>query len=183
MSISVKDFCDKHGAYIEVREWALACGSATMHELWARDDVKPEWRIWIATRTGVLSDRDLRFFACWCARQVWHLLSDERSRNAVEVSERFADGKATADELAVARGAAWAAWAASRARRHDAEGAARAAAWAAFAARAAWEDEGSAGDAAGSAAWASSRARRHDAEGAARAAQAKWLRENTIPAL
>ena len=109
MSISVKDFCDKHGAYIEVREWALACGSATMHELWARDDVKPEWRIWIATRTGVLSDRDLLFFACWCARQVWHLLSDERSRNAVEVSERFADGKATADELAAAGDAAWAA--------------------------------------------------------------------------
>jgi hypothetical protein len=78
--------------------------------------------------------RELRLWACWCIRNtpisngktVWSLLTDERSRRAVEVAERFANSRATAEELAAAWAIAWgAAWDA----RAAAWGAARTAAW------------------------------------------------------
>jgi hypothetical protein len=47
---------------------------------------------------GRLSDRKLRLFACAYYRRIWHLLT-EPARLAVDTSERFADGQASADEL------------------------------------------------------------------------------------
>ena len=63
----------------------------------------------------------LHRFACWCVREtplpdgrkVWDLLTDERSRRAVEVKEAWIDGLATDAELA-------AAWFAARAATLDA---------------------------------------------------------------
>jgi hypothetical protein len=43
--------------------------------------------------------RRLRLFACACCRQVWHLLADEDSRQAVAVAERYADGRASGAKL------------------------------------------------------------------------------------
>jgi hypothetical protein len=77
-----------------------------MGELWRRADMRIDWRVWIATRTGVLDDTMLRLFACYCVRQVLHLATDERSRRVVEVSVRYAVGTATEAELADARSAA-----------------------------------------------------------------------------
>ena len=54
--------------------------------------------------------RDISLFSVWCARQVQHLMRDSRSTNALDVIERFANGKATKEELEAASAAAWDAW-------------------------------------------------------------------------
>jgi len=124
------------------------------------------------------TEKSARLFACWCVRntplsdgrKVWDLLDDKRSREAVEVAERYAEGNATKEDLNAARtaagNAAWnAAWAAAG---NAAWAAAENAAWAA--ARTA------AGNAAWAAAWEAARAAaRAAAWEAARAAQQKEL--------
>ena len=86
--------------------------------------------------------RESRLYAVWCARQVQHLLTDERSIAALDVAERFANGAGSKHELSAAGAAAGAA----------ASAAAWDAAWgAASAADAAWA---AAWDAASAAAWA-----------------------------
>ncbi|CFK34876.1 hypothetical protein [Burkholderia pseudomallei] len=102
------------------------------------------------------ADRDMRLFAVWCARQVEHLMEDQRSKDALNVAERFVNGEATDEERNAARNAAWdaarnaawdAAWSARKAARAAAWGAARGAAWDAV-----WAARCAAGDAAGDAA-------------------------------
>src|SRR5262249_47772429 len=52
-----------------------------------------------------ISDRKLRLFVCACSRRVWHLLTDDTRRHTVELSERFADGDATEEEISARRAA------------------------------------------------------------------------------
>lgn len=54
-------------------------------------------------------DRALRLYAVSCVRQVQDRISDARLTTTLDVAERFANGHATADELAKARSAAEAA--------------------------------------------------------------------------
>jgi hypothetical protein len=123
--------------------------------------------------------REWRLFAVYCARQVQHLMTDERSIAALDVAERHANGHATDKELAAAWDAAGAAgdaagdgaWDAAWVAAGDAAwDAAWAAAWAAGTAAgdaagdAAWDAAGDAWDAAGDAAWDAARAAAWDAQ-------------------
>ena len=117
------------------------------------------------------SDKEIRLYAAWCARQVQHLMTDRRSLNALDVAERYANGLATDKELAAASAAAWSAWSAA-----DAWSAAEDAADAWSAAEDAARD---AADAAGGAdaaraAWSAADAAWSVAEDAADAADAAW---------
>ena len=98
-------------------------------------------------------DKEIRLYVVWCARQVLHLMTEPRSLAALDVAEAYAHGNATAEEMAEARAAAWAA----------AGDTAEAAAWA-EARAAAWA---AAGDPAEAAAWVAARTAAGAAAGAA----------------
>jgi hypothetical protein len=102
----------------------------TILDLMQHPEIPAKDKVWAFTREGIVNDKTLRLFAVGCARKVQHLMKDQRSIDALDVAERYANGNATKDELAAARAAAWeAAWDAAQA-------ATRAAAWAA-----AWASE------------------------------------------
>ncbi len=65
-------------------EWLACEDPAVMLEWLPRHNVPP-------------SERKLRLFACACCRQVWPLLTDERSQAAVVAAEQYADGLITED--------------------------------------------------------------------------------------
>lgn len=56
---------------------------------------------------GKGTERKWRLFACACCRQIWQLLTDSRYRNAVECSEKYADGFANSLQLSQARNEAF----------------------------------------------------------------------------
>jgi hypothetical protein len=151
----------------------------TILDLMQHPDIPAKDKVWAFTREGIVDDKTLRLFAVACARRVQNLMQDKRSINALDVAERYANGKATEDELAAASDAAWAA--ASDAAWPTARDAAMDSAWAAArdAARdAAWA---AAWSAARDAAWAAVRdAARDAARYAARAAASETERKAQI---
>jgi hypothetical protein len=111
------------GACGESIAWMKEAKITSLKEAWNKCQ-RSDWMLWGLDHIGYNDERTLRLYACKCVREtpiadgrkVWDLLTDERSRKAVEVAELFAEGKATKEEL----GAAWdaardAAWAAARA--------------------------------------------------------------------
>jgi hypothetical protein len=114
--MKTKEFLKQHSACKDGAKWALSIGEE-MADVWDAmiEQGEHDWLLWTATRPGVFSDSILRKLACRFVRdtplhdgrKVWDLLTDERSRKAVEVAELYADGKATYEELDAARAAAY----------------------------------------------------------------------------
>ncbi len=185
--MKTSDFLRQHNACRDGTKWALSI-SKDMADVWDAmlAQGKHDWLIWAATRHGVFTESILRKLACRFVREtplvdgrtVWDLLTNERSRKAVEVAEAYADGNATDGDLAEARqAAADAAYYAANAAYYDANAAyyaARAAraAEAAYASNAAYYASNAAYYAA-RAACASALA----AEAAAKSAQIKMIAE------
>jgi hypothetical protein len=73
---------------------------------------EPQWlactdpEVLLRLLPGRVSARKLRLFACACVRTVEHLLKHQRSRQALHVAGRFADGQASEGDLDAARQAA-----------------------------------------------------------------------------
>ena len=83
-------------------------------------------------------DKEIKLFAIWCARQVQHLMKDQRSINSLDVAEKYLACSAVLEEVKMAADAAdAAAYAAYAAYAADAADADADAAYAAYAAAAA----------------------------------------------
>ena len=106
LTLTPEEFCAATDACAEGREFALRY--ATMAEVWDGCP-RPDWLLWIEDRLDKRAndrDRTLRLFAVWCVRftplgdgrVTGDLLTDPRLRAALEVAERFAEGRVTDDE-------------------------------------------------------------------------------------
>ena len=70
-------------------------------------DCPQEDRLWVVLRNEFFSDKELRLFAVWCARQALAIPGNESEicSNTCDVAERYANGEATKEELAAAMAA------------------------------------------------------------------------------
>jgi hypothetical protein len=68
--------------------------------------VEPQAMLAFLRTKGMLTERKARLFAVACCRRNWALVTDSRSREAVAVLERGADGNADKHELVAAANAA-----------------------------------------------------------------------------
>lgn len=184
-TITLKSLIERRACYSRERLEALFDRPYTplevltnQHGPWA--DVPDDDRLLAVLHKGVIDDRTLRLFACDCAERA---LERERkagrkphadSWKAIEVARRFADGKATNEELKAARSAAAAASNASNAAAAYAYAAAAYAAAYAYAASNA--SAAYASNAAASAAYAANAA-------AAYAAERRWQVERLVQML
>lgn len=180
---TIQEFCNTHHACREGRNWAsINCRS--MQEAWDTAP-NPSWVVWIATRKGVLSHRELVQFSLYCARSVQHLMKDVRSIQALDTVERWLAGDVGNEELQQAKDSAYAAYVAYAAYAAYVAYTA-AAAYAAYAAAFAATAAAATAAAADVAATAAAAVAADAADVAAVAADAKqkqaaWLRENTKP--
>jgi hypothetical protein len=77
-----------------------------------RDVVPARDIVWLILRKEFISEKNLRLFSVWCARDALKLIEniDPRSISACDVAERYANGQATKEELLAANAAADAAY-------------------------------------------------------------------------
>ena len=102
--MTFKDLLIQLDACESAREWA---GDMPIEEVVATCH-RGDWLLWLTKRV----DADLRLRTLakgHCANTVRHLMTDERSLNAVDVAIAFGEGKATREELDAAAYTAYAA--------------------------------------------------------------------------
>jgi hypothetical protein len=81
--------------------------SGTVIDLLKIDAIPAQVRLSIVCREELIDAKILRLFAVWCARQVQHLMTDERSLKSLEIAEAYALGRVSKQELSLAEDDAW----------------------------------------------------------------------------
>jgi hypothetical protein len=93
-------------ACAEALEWA---GDKTWEEIYNTCH-RGDWLLWLFAKTNPDDFRLLTLAKAHCANTVRHLMTDERSTNAVDVAIAFGEGRATIEEFNSAYNAATAAY-------------------------------------------------------------------------
>ena len=96
----------KFGPCYDPEKYLTEDWSGSILNILDKKDVLFEDRLWVVLRTDFVSEKFMRLFSVWCARQVQHLMNDDSSIKALDVAEAFANGLASKVELAAARSAA-----------------------------------------------------------------------------
>ena len=94
-------------------KWLSDNADKSPQQLWAECE-RGDWMLWLAARLGVDSKLLVKA-ACACARLALPYVpaGENRPLAAIETAEKWADGKATIEDVKAARGAAYAAYAAA----------------------------------------------------------------------
>jgi hypothetical protein len=117
-------------ACYDAKEWVATQKSPTL--AWQNCE-RGDWMLWLARKLKV-DDKKLTMAKAMCAKQVEHLMKDQRSKDALQACFDYVNGKITREELNYAYAAAADAAAAAAAADAAADAAAAAAADAAAAA-------------------------------------------------
>ena len=105
-----KELLNKLTACSDAKEWAK---DMTIEEVVATCH-RGDWLLWLAKRIDI-GLQPLTLAKAHCANTVRHLMTDERSKNAIDVAIKFGEGNATIEELDAAAAYAYAADAADAA--------------------------------------------------------------------
>ena len=146
----MKNLLIKLNACEQAKEWVSSKTWIEAYNTCPRGD----WMLWLFAKTNPDDLQRITLAKGHCANTVRHLMKDDRSINAVDISIAFGEGKATRNELNKADSAAYAADAAAYAAAYAADAAYAAADSAAYAAYAAADSAAYAADAAYAASYA-----------------------------
>ena len=89
----------------EAQEWAQGKTFKEVHETCHRGD----WLLWLFRRTNPDDLISITRAKAYCAKTVEHLMTDQRSKDAIQAAIKFSNGEITRDELNTASAAAAAA--------------------------------------------------------------------------
>jgi hypothetical protein len=107
---TLKTFLEKYNACADGFEFAKDLTLEQFLETCPRGG----WILWLFERTNPKSLKEITLARAHCANTVRHLMTEERSLNAVDVALAFGEGRATREELAYAANAADEAFAAKK---------------------------------------------------------------------
>lgn len=78
----------------------------TLSSLW-KASKRSDWLLWMLSNIDYRPACALRLFGCYCARQFYNLIPDQRSKDVIEIAERFARGEVPLTEMERYRSAAY----------------------------------------------------------------------------